>query len=74
MQIKGTLDITAQQRRTILAFLRQFIPGVAELKEALDESNLPFIVDLHVWDEIPEGFHKIIRERYRILQKTRNAS
>jgi predicted nucleotidyltransferase len=42
---------------------------ISELKEALDESNLPFLVDLHVWDEIPESFHAIIREKYAVLQE-----
>jgi len=41
---------------------------VSELKEALGESNLPFIVDLHVWDEVPESFHEGIRENYAVLQ------
>lgn len=42
--------------------------AVYELKEALDESNLPFLVDLHVWDEIPESFHEIIRKEHAVLQ------
>jgi len=42
---------------------------VSELKDALGESNLPFIVDLHVWDELPESFHEIIRENYAVLQR-----
>ena len=36
-------------------------PQVSELKDALDDSNIPFRVDLHVWDELPERFHEIIR-------------
>jgi hypothetical protein len=32
---------------------------VSELKDALGESTQPFIVDLHVWDELPEQFHHI---------------
>ncbi len=42
-------------------------PLVAELVDALDESNLPFRVDLHVWDEIPERFHEVIKNEYQIL-------
>lgn len=42
---------------------------VSELKEALAESNLPFLVDLHVWDEVPKRFHEIIRKEYVALQK-----
>jgi len=41
---------------------------VGELREALSESNLPFVVDLHVWDEVPEKFHEIIRKEYVVLQ------
>jgi len=41
---------------------------VPDLKDALDESNLPFIVDLHVWDDLPESFHERIREDYAVLQ------
>jgi predicted nucleotidyltransferase len=41
--------------------------SVGELKEALSESDLPFAVDLHVWDEVPERFHEIIRKEYVVL-------
>jgi predicted nucleotidyltransferase len=42
-------------------------PAVSELKDALDESNLPFLVDLHVWNEIPERFRQIIKSEYVAL-------
>ncbi len=42
---------------------------VSELKEALGESNIPYLVDVHVWGEIPERFHDIIRKEYVVLQK-----
>jgi predicted nucleotidyltransferase len=42
---------------------------VSEFKDALGESNLPFIVDLHVWDDLPESFHQRIREHYAVLQE-----
>jgi predicted nucleotidyltransferase len=29
---------------------------MADLREALEESNLPFRVDLFAWDEVPESF------------------
>ncbi len=100
----AAIDITAEQRKTLLALLRRFIPGVAvwaygsrvkwtarpnsdldlvafatpvqrqrvsELKDALDESDLPFLVDLHVWDEVPEKFREIIRKEYVVLQEGR---
>jgi predicted nucleotidyltransferase len=98
----GAIDITAGQKETLLAFLRQFIPAVAvwaygsrvkgtartnsdldlvafttpaqrsvvsELKDAIAESNIPFLVDLHVWDEVPERFREIIREKYVVVQE-----
>lgn len=98
----AAIDITKEQRKTLLSHLRQFIPGVevwaygsrvkwtarpnsdldlvaftthaqsslvSELKEALGESDLPFLVDFHVWDEVPERFHEIIRKEYVVLQE-----
>lgn len=93
-----SLDISAEQRKSLIALLHRHLPGVtvwaygsrvkgaarpnsdldlvvftaqrpqvSELKDALDESNLPFRVDLHVWDEIPERFHEIIRSEYLAL-------
>lgn len=96
------IDISTAQRKTLLALLRQFIPGVevwaygsrakwtarpnsdldlvaftspeqnekiSALKEALAESDLPFLVDLHVWSEVPERFHEIIRKEYVVIQE-----
>jgi len=96
------IDLTTEQRTTLTALLRQFLPGVAvwaygsrvkwtarpnsdldlvafatpaqspqvaELKDALAESNLPFPVDLHVWDEVPERFREIIRKEYVAVQE-----
>jgi len=98
----AAIDITKEQRKTLLALLRRFIPGVAvwaygsrvkwtarpnsdldlvafttpaqrqvvaELKEALGESNIPFLIDLHIWDEVPARFHEIIRKEYVVLQE-----
>ena len=42
---------------------------VSELKDAIAESNIPFLVDLHVWDEVPERFREIIREKYVVVQE-----
>lgn len=102
----AAIDITTEQRKTLLMLLRRFIPGVAvwaygsrvkwtarpnsdldlvtftspaqsplvsELKEALAESNLPFLVDFHVWDEVPERFHEIIRKEYVVLQEVKES-
>ena len=40
---------------------------VADLKEAFEESNLPFRVDLFVWDEVPEQFRKQIDAEHVVL-------
>ena len=37
---------------------------VAELREAFEESDLPFSVDLFVWDEISESFRKRIKAEH----------
>jgi len=98
------IDLTKEQRTTLTALLRRFLPGVAvwaygsrvkwtarpnsdldlvafatpaqrpqvaELKDALAESNLPFPVDLHVWDEVPERFREIIRKEYVVVQEAK---
>lgn len=41
---------------------------ISALKEAFEESNLPFRIDFFVWDEVPEQFHKSIEKEHVILQ------
>jgi uncharacterized protein len=38
--------------------------GLAELRENLEESSLPFRVDLFVWELIPENFKSNIVKNY----------
>ncbi|WP_020506140.1 nucleotidyltransferase family protein [Lamprocystis purpurea] len=50
-----------------------FIPSsrrhlLSAAREALDESNLPFLVDLHGWSDLPARFHDNIRSNYVVLQ------
>ena len=94
------LDVTAAERRTVLALLKRHLPNttvwaygsrvrwtsrpasdldlvafarpeqgarVAELREAFEESDLPFSVDLFVWDEISEGFRKHVEAEHLVL-------
>ena len=43
---------------------------VSRLKDELAESSdIPFVVDLHVWDEIPQQFREIIRKNYVVFQE-----
>ena len=96
------LDITASQRKIILALLKRYLPNVtvwaygsrvkwtarpqsdldmvafvppeqkgriSQLKEAFEESDLPFRVDLFVWDEVPEQFRMNIEAERVVLQE-----
>ncbi len=40
---------------------------VSDLREAFEESNLPFQVDLFVWDEVPESFREGIEREHVVL-------
>ena len=94
------IDVTAGERRTVLALLNRHLPNttawaygsrvkwtsrpesdldlvvfarpeqsalVAELREAFDESDLPFSVDLFVWDDVPESFRGKIERDHVVL-------
>ena len=94
------IDITAEQRKTVLALLARHLPNttawvygsrvkwtarlqsdldlvvfatpeqagrVSDLREAFEESNLPFRVDLFVWDDVPEQFRKTIEAEHVVL-------
>ena len=98
------IDITAQQRKTVLALLARHLPNttawvygsrvkwtsrpesdldlvvfakpeqerrVSDLREAFEESNLPFRVDLFVWDTVPEQFRKTIEAEHVVLVERR---
>lgn len=42
---------------------------IFSLKEAFEESDLPFSVDIMNWNNIPESFQKNILTKYIILQE-----
>jgi len=44
--------------------------AVFDLKEAFEESNLPFRVDLFSWDEIPGQFQKNIKKDKMLLSSS----
>ena len=105
MGMTPSIDITVEQRKTILSLLERHLPGttawaygsrakrksrptsdldlvvfatpergyqVGNLREAFEESDLPFRVDLFVWDEIPKDFRKRIEaERVVLVEKKR---
>ena len=40
-----------------------------DLREALEESDLPIRVDLFLWDELPDSFQREIERQYAVLQR-----
>ena len=103
MGVDRPIDITADERKTVLALLRRHLPGsaawvygsrakwmsrpqsdldlvvfatpaqqpqIGDLREAFEESNLPFRVDLFVWDDVPESFRKQIEAEHVVLART----
>ncbi len=100
MAVDRAIDITAEERKTVLSLHEQHLPGtpawvygsrakwtsrpqsdldlvvfprpeqrqsVGDLREAFEESDLPFRVDLFVWDEVPETFRSQIRADHVVL-------
>ena len=104
MGVDAAIDITTEDRKTVLALLRRHLPGTAawvygsrvkwtsrpqsdldlvvfatpeqrrqvgDLREAFEESNLPFRVDLFVWDQVPESFREHIEAQRVVLTAER---
>ena len=42
---------------------------IFDLKEAFDESDLPFRVDFFIWDNIPDNFHHNIQANHIVFQE-----
>lgn len=103
MGVDPAIDITTEQRETILALLDEHLPDttawvygsrvkwtsrpesdldlvvfatpeqdsrVGALREAFEEGDLPFRVDLFVWDAIPEAFKDQIDAEHVVLVET----
>lgn len=43
------------------------VAGLARLKEALRDSNIPFVVEAHDWARLPEGFRRRIERGHVVL-------
>ncbi len=100
MGVGRAIDITAEQRKVVMALLEQHLPGtgawaygsrakwtsqprsdldmvvfttaeqnnqVGALRDAFEESSLPFRVDLFEWDSIPEEFRQQIRAEHVVI-------
>ena len=46
----------------------QPVEGWLELKTALQESDLPILVDVHLWAYLPDAFHRVIEQGYVVVQ------
>jgi len=58
------LDLVLRHQNT----LSEPCPQLAELREALQESCLPILVDVHDWSCLPATFHAQISAAYVIIQ------
>ena len=47
-------------------------PALAALREAFEESSLPFRVDLFAWAEIPQRFRANIEAQHAVIQRGAN--
>ena len=65
-RVKGTSRPTSDLDLVVFASKDQR-PAVSALREAFEESNLPFRVDLFVWDEVPEKFRKNIEAEHFVV-------
>ncbi|MBX9916946.1 MAG: nucleotidyltransferase domain-containing protein [Nitrosomonas sp.] len=71
-RIKGTARPQSDLDLAVFAATEQK-RAVAALKEALEESQLPFRVDLFVWDEIPVQFRENIQQAHMVLVNSRSS-
>ncbi len=62
-RVRGTARPNSDLDLVVFAREDQRI-AVGELRDALAESDLPFKVDLHIWDDLPETFHRQIEACY----------
>lgn len=48
--------------------LTKDVEGWGALKDAVQESSLPMLVDIHLWSHLPTAFHAEIEKAYVVLQ------
>lgn len=48
--------------------LKQSVEGFFDLREALQDSSLPILVDIHDWAHLPQTFHQNIQSEYVVVQ------
>jgi predicted nucleotidyltransferase len=60
-RVKGTNSPVSDLDLVVFANKKQLL-AVDDLREALEESPLPFTVDLHVWDRLPKAMQSEIEK------------
>lgn len=49
----------------------EILEGWSDLIEALQNSIIPIIIEVHLWDRLPESFYPNIEKAYIILQEAK---
>jgi predicted nucleotidyltransferase len=60
------LDLVLRNSHDIHAEVDGWLP----LKEVLQNSTLPILVEVHDWSRLPDSFHKNILKNYAVVQKS----
>lgn len=47
--------------------LAQAVQGTQVLRQAIQSSTLPMLIDIHLWSDLPEGFQRNIEKGYVII-------
>lgn len=70
-RINGTARPNSDLDMVVFTEAEQWF-AVSNLREAFEESDLPFRIDLFVWDEVPEQFHANMQADHVVLQGARD--
>ena len=68
-RVKGNAKSYSDLDLLIIGDEKMSINQWGELKEAFQESDLPFRVDLLDWHQISPEFRQVIKQKYEILKK-----
>ncbi len=47
------------------------VAGWQDLKDAVQHSSIPILIDIHLWPHLPASFHRAIEQGYVVLQQGR---
>ena len=61
------MEISSSDLDLVVFAAKEQSRQVSDLRESLEESDLPFRVDLFVWEELPDSFQKNIENFHAIL-------